>query len=135
MARYPNAANETGREPRAFGELRDRQRNAKYAVAMKYDAVSVFQIVKALESLEQFGAEHPRWWDYVIGAGLAFDPLPNGHWTFVVNDRVALAADLAQLVRDRNRVMEHYRPSGEAKFATDVKDAHGKSSNAREKIG
>jgi hypothetical protein len=46
------------------------------------------------------------WRDILIGAGLAFDPLPSGPAEPLLNDRDAFAADLRKLAQDRHTAMQ-----------------------------
>ncbi len=58
-------------------------------------------------ALDRLRANRAPWQDYVIGAGLAFDPLPSRRRPYEDSDRIALAPDLLQLVRDRDAVLDN----------------------------
>jgi hypothetical protein len=65
--------------------------------------VAMLSLVR--RALDRLRANRAPWQDYVIGAGLAFDPLPSRRRPYEDSDRIALAADLLQLVRDRDAVV------------------------------
>lgn len=128
-------------EPRTFGELSGNVSHSTLVRDMKYDTVRLSQVFEALRTLHLHDV-YAHCQDYVIGAGLAFDPLPSTDWTCVLDDRAALAADLSQLVRDCNVVVHHYdgfvsTPTIKtgAGVRVNAKSTHGKASPTREKAG
>lgn len=76
------------------------------------------RVMDSFRSLYVRRASHVGWRNYVIGAGLAFDPLPAVRSRFARDDRAALAADLMQLVSDRDAVLKNGIPA-EAKALAD----------------
>lgn len=79
-------------------------------VAVESNGTSSLEVEQTARVPRFRKAGHAHWRDYVIGAGLAFDPLPVRRPMYSRDAKTALAADLLRLAQDRDRVLQRVGP-------------------------
>jgi hypothetical protein len=102
-------------------------------IMSKYDLAS-----RALRRWLVLNHDHVPWHDYLVGAGLAFDPLPYSgrttfhNQTFEPDDQVALITDLLTLLVDRDAAMRELQLPSEPTHPTaeNTKPSYGKNTSS-----